>query len=39
MYRGGLEYCDGQLVIPQEVNMGSVWISGFDFACNIQKLK
>lgn len=39
MYRGGPEYCDGQLVIPQEGNLGSVWISGFDFACNLQKLK
>ena len=39
MYRGGPDYCDGQEVIPQQLNLGSVWISGFDFACDVQKLK
>ena len=39
MFWGGEEYNDGQLVIPAEGGLGSIWISGFDFAHNINKLQ
>lgn len=32
------DYNDGQEVVPREGDLGAVWISGFDFAHNIDKL-
>ena len=37
-YCGGY-YNEGQEVIPREGNIGSIWISGYDFAHDIDKLK
>lgn len=32
-------YNNGQLVLPEEPGCGSVWISGYDFAHNLTKLR
>lgn len=39
MFWGSPEYNDGQEVIPREGGVGGIWISGYDFAHNIEKLK
>lgn len=39
MFWGGPEYNEGQEVIPREGGIGGIWISGYDFAHSINKLK
>lgn len=39
MFFGSDEYNNGQEVIPAEGGAGSIWISGYDFAHNLTKLR
>lgn len=39
MLFGTAGYNDGQEVIPAEGGLGSIWISGYDFAHNLDKLR
>ncbi len=39
MFMFNMEYSQGQKVLDREGDLGEVWISGYEFAHNVEKLR